>query len=95
MLLPKEISENLLVTESGTKFADDRSVEVFSKCVEAYLATAVSALVRNSSSSSSPTYQDISEESLMRELESGDDQGSRNIHISISDVREVLQKQSN
>ena len=90
MILPKDVSESILVRESGANFADDMSYEVFSSAIENHLYRIVNAIVPDDPLSASPISQDISEESLMKELEGDRENAKVPISVSADDVRRVL-----
>ena len=92
MILPKDISESILIRESGSTFADDMSAESFSDSVEAFIDTLIAGIIPESSITSSPLSQDISEESLMKELEGEVVSHREPIRVSLEDVRRVVRK---
>ena len=88
MLIPKDVSEGVLIRECGASYADEMAAAVFSDLVEQHLVKIVKTILPQSSSSSSPSQPDeISEEFLLRELEMED--GS-SINVRTSDVLAAL-----
>lgn len=76
--------------ESGMKFADDMSVDVFSNAIESYLNELLTSLLPENSSSTSPFSQDISEETLMKELEGGNGSTKDPVRISVENVKQAI-----
>ena len=83
MLIPKDISERIIVKECGASYADDMAATVFSDMVEKHLVYIVRSFLPQSSSSSSPQTDEVSEEFLLRELEMQD---IRSINVTTSDA---------
>ena len=88
MLIPKDVSEGVLIRECGASYADEMAAVVFSNLVEQHLVKIVKTILPQSSSSSSPSQPDeISEEFLLRELEMED---GPSINVTTSDVLAAL-----
>ena len=83
MLIPKDISERIIVKECGASYADDMAATVFSDMVEKHLVYIVRSFLPQSSSSSSPQTDEVSEEFLLRELEMRD---TPSINVTTSDA---------
>ena len=88
MLVPKDISERILIKECGVSYADDMAATVFSDLIEEHLVKILKNILPQSSGSSSPSQADeVSEEFLLRELEM-EDQPS--INVTTSDILAAL-----
>ena len=84
MLIPKDISERILIRECGKMYADDMAANVFSDTIEQHLLRILQSILPQSSSASSLSQpEDVSEEFLLRELEMDD---VPSINVTTSDV---------
>jgi hypothetical protein len=88
MLIPKDISERIIVKECGASYADEMAATVFSDTVEKHLVHIVRSFLPQSSSSSSPQTDEVSEEFLLRELEMQD---TRSINVTTSDALAAIE----
>ena len=92
MLIPKNISEGILIRECGVSYADEMAATIFSDMIEQHLVRIVKTVLPTSSSSASPLQADeVSEEFLLRELEM--DEGP-SINLTASDVLAAISSSS-
>ena len=88
MLIPKDITERIIIKECGVSYADEMAATVFSDMIEEHLVRIVKSILPQSSSSSSPSQPDeVSEEFLLRELEMEE---GLSINVTCSDVVAAL-----
>lgn len=84
MLIPKDISEGIIIRECGMLYADDMAATVFSDAIERHISNIIRSILPQPSSSSSPSQPDeVSEEFLLRELEMDD---APSINLTTPDV---------
>lgn len=70
MLFRKEVLESIILKESGSYLKDSLAIEAFSEQVQNFIESMIVASIPHANSSEeSPLGHDISEESLMRDLE--------------------------
>lgn len=93
MLFRKEVLESIILKESGSYLEDPLAIEAFSEQVQHYLESLiVGSIPYTNTSEESPLGQDISEESLMRDLEGS--HPHRGHVLTIDHVKESLVKHS-
>ena len=87
MLFRRELIQSILLEESGIAFGDELSAHSFSDKVEDFLISLVKGCSPESIKMTN-SEQDISEESLMRDLEASP--STTPVHISAKDVEHAI-----